>query len=205
MKDQFRKFVENFLSISDADFALFEERAFVKHCHKNEIITKEGEVEKFLYFVAKGVIQHYFKKGKETITTELVGEGGVVGSASSLFTKKPSLNFIQVLQPSILVGISNENLEYLYAHSRAWQKAGRLLMSHFLIKQEQQYIDVLKYPIRERLVRFANSNPDIIHQIPQARIASYLKIKPETYTRIKHVLTEVTIINSQKKVTSDKA
>jgi CRP-like cAMP-binding protein len=74
MKDQFRKFVENFLNISDADFALFEERAFLKHCHKNEIITKEGEVEKFLYFVAKGVIQHYFKKGKETITTELVGE-----------------------------------------------------------------------------------------------------------------------------------
>ena len=188
MMNQFRQFLGNFVRLSDAEFALFEEKAFIKNCSKNEIITRAGEVEQYFYFVLSGVIHHYFLKNKEMVTTELVGKDAIVGSAVSFFTQKPSPYFVQTLQPSVLVGISKTNLEYLYANNRNWQRVGRMLISFFLVKQEQQYIDILRFPIRERLIRFFNQYPELINQVPQTRVASYLKINPETYTRIKHVL-----------------
>lgn len=188
MMKSFRQFVEQFVQISDEDFAQFQQRAKKISIARNQVITRPGEVEQYLYFVESGVVHNYFEKGKEIISTDIEGANSIMGSFVSFFTGTPSRYYVQALQPSVLIGISKTDLEYLYKHYPVWQRIGRILTSYFLLKQERIYLDSLRYSIRERLVRFAHANPDLINQVSQSRIASYLKIKPETYSRIKYVL-----------------
>ena len=188
----FRHFIEQFVKISDEDFDQFRLRAKKMSVAKNQIITRPGEVEQHLYFVESGVVHNYFERDKEVISTDIEGANSIMGSFVSFFTSTPSRYYVQALQPSVLIAISKTDLEYLYNHFPVWQKIGRVLISHFLVKQERLYLDTLRYPIRERLIRFAKENPDLMNQVAQSRIASYLKIKPETYSRIKQVLQPTT-------------
>lgn len=41
---------------------------------------------------------------------------------------------------------------------------------------------------RERFLRFVQENPDLLQRVPQKYLASLLQIKPETFSRMKHLL-----------------
>jgi hypothetical protein len=40
----------------------------------------------------------------------------------------------------------------------------------------------------ERFIHFIKENPDLLQRVPQKYLASYLNIKPETFSRLKHLL-----------------
>ena len=54
----FRKFIENYTPISDKDWKLLEECLQFKVFEKNEIILKEGEICKHLYFLKSGLLRY---------------------------------------------------------------------------------------------------------------------------------------------------
>jgi hypothetical protein len=41
---------------------------------------------------------------------------------------------------------------------------------------------------RERFLNFVTKNPELMQRVPQKYLASYLNIKPETFSRFKHLL-----------------
>jgi hypothetical protein len=41
---------------------------------------------------------------------------------------------------------------------------------------------------RERFIYFVNRNPELLQRVPQKYLASYLNIKPETFSRFKHLV-----------------
>ena len=45
--------------------------------------------------------------------------------------------------------------------------------------------------MRERFIQFAINYPELMKRVPQRRLASYLHIKPETFTRLKPLLKNI--------------
>ncbi|MBM3415291.1 MAG: hypothetical protein FJY20_02360 [Bacteroidetes bacterium] len=92
------------------------------------------------------------------------------------------------MEPCILIGIHKGQLEDLYHSDRKWEKFGRILTAHFLLQQEWQILNDARFSPRERFLYFFEQHASLLHRLPQKYLASYLKIKPETFSRMKHLL-----------------
>ena len=157
---------------------------------KREVLTRPGEVEERMYFITSGLIRKYFVKGKHEIITHLVKEGGIIGSGESFLTGTPSKYFIETLEPTTAFSITSKKLEDLYRSSKKWEKMGRVMTTQYFLVQEMRLMDNIRYSTRERFVRFMKENTDLLQRVPQKYLASYLNIKPETFSRLKHLMIE---------------
>lgn len=183
-----QQFIGQFFPLNEEEFAQLKKRSSVVHVRKKDIITSAGETENYLYYVTRGLIREYFFKGGLAITSQVIAEGTVFGSVSSFLTGAPSHFCLEAMEPCSLVTIQKGQLEELYRSSTRWEKFGRILTTHFVLRQEREVLQRYRLTPRERFLRFVQENPDLLQRVPQKYLASLLQIKPETFSRMKHLL-----------------
>jgi hypothetical protein len=54
--------------------------------------------------------------------------------------------------------------------------------------KDRWQMQLVKLTPRERFIAFVTKNPDLMQRVPQKFLASYLNIKPETFSRFKHLV-----------------
>jgi signal-transduction protein with cAMP-binding, CBS, and nucleotidyltransferase domain len=177
-------------SVPAEDFSKLMQLAEVRHYAKKEIITNIGDTEQYLYFILKGIVRKFFYKGKHEVITHIFPEGSITGSAASFLDGNPSKYVIDTIEPTSALALSKQRLESLYQNDKKWEKIGRMVTSHFLLVQEYRMLDNIRYSTRERFIRFMNENPELLQRVPQKYLASYLNIKPETFSRLKHLMVK---------------
>ena len=186
--EQLVSFLKRFFHISHTEFEPLKAKLSYRQFPARHLLTREGEAEQYLYFTGQGLIHQYFYKGKEMVTTDLVCEGTITGSVSSFLSGKPSHYFLETMEPTAALCIRREDLQQLYDADVRWQRFGRILITHFFLQQELHLLDNIRYTIRERIAHFAEEYPGLLKRVPQRRLASYLNIKPETFTRLKPLI-----------------
>lgn len=182
------EFLNQFAPLSASDFeelmAQLEECSFPKKTRLTEI----GEVENYMYFIVKGLVRKFFYREKEEVITHIVNEGGIIGSSASFLSGSSSSYIVETLEPTVALRIHRDKLENLYRSSKKWEKIGRIITAHFFLLQEYRLLDNIRYSNHERFVRFMKENPELVMRVPQKYLASYLNIKPETFSRLKHLM-----------------
>ena len=181
-------FLNKFVKVSIEDFAELITWAEPRQFQKKAMLTKPGDVEEHMYFITRGLIRKYFLKKDQEIITHLVKEGGIIGSGESFLTGKPSKYFVETLEPTTAFAISSKKLEEMYGSSKKWEKLGRIMTTQYFLVQEMRLMDNIRYSTRERFVKFMKENTDLLQRVPQKYLASYLNIKPETFSRLKHLM-----------------
>jgi CRP-like cAMP-binding protein len=181
-------FLNKFIKISEEEFAQLITWAEPRQFEKKTILTRPGEVEDYMYFITSGLIRKYFLKKDQEIITHIVKEGGIIGSGESFLTGKPSRYFVETLEPTTTFAISRQKLEAMYGSSKKWEKLGRIMTTQYFLVQEMRLMDNIRYSTRERFVKFMKENTDLLQRVPQKYLASYLNIKPETFSRLKHLM-----------------
>jgi hypothetical protein len=63
-----------------------------------------------------------------------------------------------------------------------------ILQGMFIKKDENRYNRLLK-STRERFSEYMQHHPHMLQRVPQKYLASYLQIKPETFSRLKALMT----------------
>ncbi|HTS45790.1 MAG TPA: Crp/Fnr family transcriptional regulator [Puia sp.] len=186
--DTVKQFVSKYVAMSEKEFALLAHLLEVRHFDKKQWLTKEGEKENYMNFVVKGLARKFFYKKKEEVIIQLARENEFVSSYESFLLGTPATYSIETIEPSIFISISRQNLENLFLSIPKMERLGRLLVNQqFLIKEQWDY-DRMRLSSHERFVNFINNNPDLLQRVPQKYLASYLNIKPETFSRLKHLL-----------------
>ena len=181
-------FLNQFITISAEEFAELIAWTEPRQFEKKTVLTKPGEVEEYMYFVTSGLIRKYFLKKDHEIITHIVKEGGIIGSGESFLTGEPSRYFVETLEPTTAFTISRQKLEEMYRSSKKWEKLGRVITTQYFLVQEMRLMDNIRFSTRERFVNFMKENTDLIQRVPQKYLASYLNIKPETFSRLKHLM-----------------
>jgi len=171
-----------------SDDLLIEETTEVFQFDKKQMVTNIGDVEKYIYLVVKGLLRKYFIKGDEEVTTHIIAEGAALTSGVSFFKQKPSLYYVEALEPTIALAISYENYEKLFSADARWEKTGRELIQDAMLRKEFWIIDNLQHTPRERFLHFMRTYPELLQRVPQKLLASYLNIQPETFSRLKHLV-----------------
>ena len=181
-------FLNQFIKVSAEDFSELIAWTELRQFEKKTILTKPGEVEEHMYFITGGLIRKYFLKKDYEIITHIVKEGGIIGSGESFLTGEPSRYFVETLEPTTAFAISRQKVEAMYSSAKKWEKLGRLMTTQYFIVQEMRAMDNIRYSTRERFVKFMKENTDLLQRVPQKYLASYLNIKPETFSRLKHLM-----------------
>ena len=189
VKRQLLNFFKQFVELSDDEFnKVILPYIVVRKFNKKAMLTKAGEVDNYFNYVYKGLIRKFYKKGNEEFNTLFAYEGHIIQSQESFYSRVPSEYFIKTIEPSVVISISYDDLEKIYAHSLKMEHLGRLLITHLMVMKDKWRIRLLKMTPRDRFVDFITNNPDLVQRVPQKFLASYLNIQAETFSRFKHLL-----------------
>ena len=154
--------------------------------NKGELILKEGEVCRNIYWVARGLIrQFYYKNGKE-LTEYMAAEGTVCMSIESLFKDEPTRQQIQAIEPTILYALPKQALEREAVRNVNIQMLYRKILEESLIIS-QVHADMVRFEsAQERYTKLVKRSPQLVLRAPLVYIASYLQMTPETLSRVRN-------------------
>lgn len=194
MEKALEKYLSRFAQLSPAELEAISSRMVIRDVRKREMLLNVGEQENYLNLVMKGVIRKFFYKNRDEVITQIACEGDLISSSVSFLSGEPSLYAVEALESSTLASISKERVEELYELSPRLERVGRVIITELYLEKERWEQNHIEFDIRERFVNFVHSNPDLIQRVPQKYIASYLNIKPETFSRLKHLLKKSPLI-----------
>lgn len=185
----FLEFLRKFITLSDEEFnrevmPILEIRKF----GKKELLTRAGEVEEHFNFIIKGLVRKYYRKNHHEINTQISYEGQMILSQESFHSRKPSEYCVEAIEPTTVVSITFNDLENLFTSSHRMEHMGRLIITYSMVIKDRWQMQLVKMTPRERFLHFVTRNPELMQRVPQKFLASFLNIKPETFSRFKHLL-----------------
>ncbi|HXB95952.1 MAG TPA: Crp/Fnr family transcriptional regulator [Puia sp.] len=188
MLELLRQYVSDYVTLTDEDFSILATKIMVRTFDKHVQLIQPGEVERHMNFVVKGLVRQYFYKGRTEVVTVLARERELVSASASFLSGEPSNYFVETLEPTTLLSLTREDLEDVYRQSPRVERVGRLMTTQFVLQKEEWEQGYMRMDTRERFIRFVEKDPGLIQRVPQKYLASYLNMKPETFSRLKHLL-----------------
>ncbi|MFK7949332.1 MAG: Crp/Fnr family transcriptional regulator [Saprospiraceae bacterium] len=160
---------------------------------RNEYLTKEGQIERYIYLVQSGALRVILLTEHEEQTIRFGYQGSIINSLSSFFNETPSEFYIQAIRQTKVIAIPktifltfvypetsvvNNSLEHLQFYNA--------ILENLITQQIEREVDILTHSPIERLKRVQARSPQLFQEIPAKYIAAYLRMTPETLSRIRN-------------------
>jgi len=189
-----KDYLGRFIALSDEEFEEIAKVAEIRTYDKKIRLIEEGEQERYLNFVLKGLARKFFLNNEEEVITQLAREGEIINSSVSFLSGEPSQYIVETIEPTTFISFSLESITRLYEQDALWQRLGRLIITDLYLQKETWELDRAAYNTQERFIRFVNDNSALFQRVPQKFLASYLNIQPETFSRLKHLLRTRSVV-----------
>jgi CRP-like cAMP-binding protein len=147
-------------------------------------LFKEGNVARKIYLVQQGALRSFYLKNGNEITTWFTFEGEFITSFYSLISNSPSYESIELLEDSLLYGLSFEDLNLLTQQYPEINQLYRRVLEINFVKQEKMLAERFDNAT-EKYQDLISNYPHILQRVPLGYIASYLGINQSTLSRIR--------------------
>jgi CRP/FNR family transcriptional regulator, anaerobic regulatory protein len=161
------------------------EKVFVRKAGKGEILLHEDKICNHLFLIKKGFLRGFhYHEGKE-ITAWFGFENDIATSIYSFVSQKPGFENIEVIEDSILYGISHDDLNTIYQQHPEFNYVGRLLTEKYYVDLMERTLCLQFQSAKESYNQLVATHPHILKRASLGHIASYLGISQETLSRIR--------------------
>lgn len=164
----------------------FENVGTEKTFSKGTLITREGDVEKNIYFISTGAVRLFYLTEYEEQIVRLGYDGSMINSLASFLSGRPSEFYLEVIRKTTIKILSKDQVYQLVNENEIHLQQYLKLMENLVVQQVDREIDLLITAPAERLERVLARSPNLFQHIPLKYIASYLRMKPETLSRIRN-------------------
>lgn len=171
--------------LTPEEIALFQSKAQILQLPANKPLLEHGQCCSRIWFLVDGVIRMYNHTHHREFTLHLFTTSRFITDFLSLKTQQPAKFTIHTVIPSCVVMFDACDLYWFMEHSLNFERCGRKIFETLLYDETERLQDTLFLDATERYLKLWGSKPEYFTQIPQKYIASYLKISPETLSRIK--------------------
>ena len=182
---KFEAFIRANVPFDKTAFALALPDFEITRLGKGEFFIEKDKTCRHFAYVAEGIIRAYDVNDGEEITTCLCSANTFATSTLSFITQTPSNISIQALTEVTLLTMTYDKLDKLYKKSDFWFRVGRVIMEREFISLQQEIWRNNTMGPDEKYLTLVHENPAIIKHVPLKYIASYLRITPETLSRIR--------------------
>lgn len=167
---------------TDNEVLLFERAAKVRQVAKQELLLRKGDVARSIYYLLEGAVEQYEMASEfehHVIDLHIAGEWFL--NYESLIAQRPSKVFIEAFTECKLLEFNLETVHYLTGKSLAFLQLNKVLEGALA---RIQFFDHSMTPM-EKYASVLAHRPQLIQAFPLKMIASFLKITPETLSRVR--------------------
>lgn len=152
---------------------------------RNAYLHFDAVVDTNIYFIESGSLKIFVLDDDSEQIIRFGYAGNMVVFLDSFISGQPSAFRMQAIKKTKLKVISKEQLHDFLAsraeHEKVWEK----ILEELVIQQIEREIDLLTAAPVERFLRVMKRSPRLFQEIPNKHIANYLRMTPETLSRIK--------------------
>lgn len=186
--ENIRKYFNEFVSISDADWDIFSSKLSKAEFRKKSLILEKGKREKHLSFIEKGIVRFNIPKPDYDFTFAFAFENTFVSGYDAFLTQAHSLYNIEAITDCVLWQITYEDLQAVYDITSIGDRIGRKIAEELYLKKMKREMSLLEDTARKRYLDLMAEQPDLIRYIPQKYLASYIGIRPQSLSRIRKTI-----------------
>jgi CRP-like cAMP-binding protein len=168
-------------NFSEPEARLFEMSTTRRLLGKNEMLLQAGGVCQAVYYVLSGAFCQFQPGETEDVTIDLHVQHDWVFNHASLISQSPSQTSIRAFTESEVLELTLARLHELIARSQAFLQFGRILNPG---QARTHFFDNSLDP-RQKYDYLLATKPQIARIFPLKLIASYLKVAPETLSRVR--------------------
>ena len=184
--DPILKNIAKLISLTREEADYFTSLLIYKEVPKKTMLLVEGDVCSQLSYIHSGALRSYCldKDGKESTIMFAVADWWLTDMYCYL-NKKPAMMYIETIEDSCILNLNRENFDNLFSAVPKFERFFRILMQNAYTREQLRIIENLTLTAEERYFRFINKYPQIVSQVTQKQIASYLGITPEFLSAIR--------------------
>lgn len=152
---------------------------------RNQFLKTAGSSDTHIYFIEEGSLRVFVVDADEERTIRFGYQNNILVSLDSFLTEKPSEFVIQAIKKTRVKIIPKKRfMEFIYQdenHLKLWIK----ILEDLVIQQIEREKDLLTASPKERFERVLKRSPILFQEISNRHIANYLRMTPETLSRLK--------------------
>lgn len=151
---------------------------------RNAYLKVNGTVDTNVYYIKSGTLRVFVLDNEQDQIIRFGYPGNLVVALDSFFTGKPSELFIQAIKKSEIGLIRKSQIEeFLKDDGNRMIWIG--ILESLVVQQLEREVDILTGSPAERYLRVKKRTPQLFQEIPNKHIANYLRMSPETFSRLK--------------------
>lgn len=177
--------IRKYYPVSDESIQRLSNSLTELNLPKHYLLTKAEIKDNSVYFIEKGCTRTYFLVDGKEITNWLSREGDIVFSSSSLYHRKAGLDFVELLEDSVVFSMPIDSLNEIYKTDIDIANWSRIIHQEVLLKMQNLRIDRLTLTSKQRYEKFIRENPDLINRVNLGYIASYLGMTQQYLSAIR--------------------
>lgn len=164
------------------DSGIFSKKRKLK---RNEYLKIEGSIDTNIYFIEEGSIRIFIMDENEERIIRFGYTGNILVSLDSFLSEKPSEFYIQAIKKTEIRIASKKDLYKFIQSTEENLKFWTFILEDLILQQIEREKDLLIYSPKERFERVLKRSPKLFQEIPNKYIANYLRMSPETLSRLK--------------------
>ena len=185
----FNKFVDQvskYGKLNDKELIYLKKHSKVRFFIKNEIILREGNYPRNIYFIIDGCARLFYHVNGKDKTAFFYNEGSFIWPCTSLKHSVPTQKNFETIENTVLIQINKNIIQKLINSSTNFEMIVRNAKERELIESQQLIEKFITLSPKERFLNLMETNNSLFQRVPQQHIASFLGISPESLSRIKN-------------------
>ncbi|MGN0003851.1 MAG: Crp/Fnr family transcriptional regulator [Sphingobacterium composti] len=156
----------------------------VLHFERHAFIKTADSTDTYIYFIKSGSVKigYYSTAGEELV--RLGYDGDVILDLESFLTEQSSNLFIQTIKSTSLQRVKKSDFFAVIQGSPKNLDLYNRILEQLILEMLIREKDLLLLSPKERYERFSRRSPDALQHIPSKYIAQYLRMSPETLSRM---------------------
>ena len=152
---------------------------------RNEYLKVAGTTDSNLYYVISGSLKIFMINDFEEHIVRFGYKKNFIAALDSFITEKPSDFYIQAIKKTKLNVVSKANFIKFKEKDPINKLLWDQVLEQVVVQQLERERDILTTSPKERYERVLKRSPKLFQEIPSKYIASYLRMSPETFSRLK--------------------
>ncbi|WP_202702702.1 Crp/Fnr family transcriptional regulator [Flavobacterium sp. UGB4466] len=152
--------------------------------NRNEFLKVRGSIDDNIYLVESGSLRLFVLDDDDEQVIRFGYQQNLIVSLDSFLTGKPSDLCIQAIKKTVLKVITKKQIDQflkIEVNKNLWIT----ILENLVVQQMEREIDILTNSPKERYQRVLRRSPQLFQEVPNKHIANYLRMTPETLSRLK--------------------
>jgi CRP-like cAMP-binding protein len=168
-------------SFTDSQLELFHKSLIYRQLYKNDMLLHEGQICSSAFYLVSGSAYQFRYDDIDEKIIDLHLESEWCLNYSSFISQTPSATSLKVNSDCAVMELTLHAVHHLIAVSQAFLQLGKILEGAL---SRVQYFDNSMSP-GQKYNHLVETRPGVLSMFSLKMIASYLKVTPETLSRVR--------------------